>query len=626
VNSSACIDRSGQSSFSFDIKPDVCVYTQDSGRRELTDVARTELAIEFKWHSGDDPFCSPYLISDDEDDGQSFLRGTKGAIDTAGQITAYAAAQLGSQFRTCIYSVLIVKSYARLIRWDRTGAVVSQPIQYNQQPELAEFLRRYYKAPPKVRGVDTTVTIPTIDEKHLARKCLEISDDWPLLKMTVPTPNSHREYVIRAPIANHYTPPGRATRGFVAYDIERRTKVYLKDTWRVDLPGIEREGETYKLLWEAHVRNLALCSAAGDIEGHHTLTHIFQNEPWACRVKSALVPHQHYRLVLDVIGQSLTKFSSSYEMLCSTLDALNCTCFHLTLDDYSFLTHLGHEDAVKAGVLHRDISIGNILIVNGRGILIDWDLSKRLKTRSSPVNDDRSDKVRQPTRTVSTVVSHPILLSLILSSLQGTWQFMSAALVKDRNAPHTFVDDIESFFYVILWLSLMYSPSSMSPSDLTAFIQTVLDPKQYEGTGGSAKADFLMGRSALRGLTFEGRESLPLLLNNLATLFAARYEPEPSEEEKALLSQHAGTALVAHLLAWKHQERLRWLESHDYVTNLLTRSIQDVADWPDNDHAELQTLVVSERGRKRKTKTGWDLSDRPFKKPHLESGSESTLA
>ncbi|KIM83104.1 hypothetical protein PILCRDRAFT_29191, partial [Piloderma croceum F 1598] len=68
---------------------------------------------------------------------------------------------------------------------------------------------------------------------------------------------------------------GRATRGFVAYDIERRTKVYLKDTWRVDLPGIEREGETYKLLWEAHVRNLAPCSAAGDIEGHHTLTHIF---------------------------------------------------------------------------------------------------------------------------------------------------------------------------------------------------------------------------------------------------------------------------------------------------------------------------------------------------------------
>jgi hypothetical protein len=136
------------------------------------------------------------------------------------------------------------------------------------------------------------------------------------------------------------------------------------------------------------------------------------------------------------------------------------------------------------------------------------------------------------------------------------WQFMSVALVKDRNALHTFVDDIESFFYVILWLSLIYSPSSMSPSDCTAFIQTVLDPKQYEGTGRSAKADFLMGCSALQGLTFEGRASLPPLLNNLATLFAARYEPEPSKEEKVLLSQHASTALVAHLLAWKHQERL----------------------------------------------------------------------
>jgi hypothetical protein len=32
-------------------------------------------------------------------------------------------------------------------------------------------------------------------------------------------------------------PPGRAMRGFVAYDIQRAKKVFLKDTWRVDLEG-----------------------------------------------------------------------------------------------------------------------------------------------------------------------------------------------------------------------------------------------------------------------------------------------------------------------------------------------------------------------------------------------------
>lgn len=37
-----------------------------------------------------------------------------------------------------------------------------------------------------------------------------------------------------------------------------------------------------------------------------------------------------------------------------------------------------HQSAFKLGILHRDISAGNIIIVCGRGVLIDWDLSKSL--------------------------------------------------------------------------------------------------------------------------------------------------------------------------------------------------------------------------------------------------------
>jgi RIO-like serine/threonine protein kinase len=41
-----------------------------------------------------------------------------------------------------------------------------------------------------------------------------------------------------------------------------------------------------------------------------------------------------------------------------------------------------HKEAFeKARILHRDISVGNILITeDGRGILIDWDLCKRVKS------------------------------------------------------------------------------------------------------------------------------------------------------------------------------------------------------------------------------------------------------
>ena len=47
---------------------------------------------------------------------KSFLHNTKAAKDTLEQITAYAAAQFGAQFRTHVYSILIVKNTARILR------------------------------------------------------------------------------------------------------------------------------------------------------------------------------------------------------------------------------------------------------------------------------------------------------------------------------------------------------------------------------------------------------------------------------------------------------------------------------------------------------------------------------
>ena len=83
----------------------------------------------------------------------------------------------------------------------------------------------------------------------------------------------------------------------------------------MDLPDIEREGETYELLVGAQVRNIASCSAVGDIRDHQTLMQLYANKPWAHKGKRDPVLHQHYRLVLDVIGDNLTEFPSSWEML-----------------------------------------------------------------------------------------------------------------------------------------------------------------------------------------------------------------------------------------------------------------------------------------------------------------------
>lgn len=101
------------------------------------DVAHAELLIKFKWHSADDLFCDTYLP--DNANRTTVMRTSKASADTIGQITSYAAAQLGSQFRTCIYSILIIKDYARLIQWDRMGAIVTKPIHCNTNSLLANF-------------------------------------------------------------------------------------------------------------------------------------------------------------------------------------------------------------------------------------------------------------------------------------------------------------------------------------------------------------------------------------------------------------------------------------------------------------------------------------------------------
>ena len=191
---------------------------------------------------------------------------------------------------------------------------------------------------------------------------------------------------------------------------------------------------------------------------------------------------------------------------------------------------------------------------------------------------------------------------------------MSAALVKNKTAPHTFIDDLESTFYVIVWLLVMYSPSSMSPGDRTSFIKSVLDPEQFEGMGGSAKADFLQARTALWELTFADRPTLQPLLIDLATLFSVRYEKEPTKDEQDLLA--AFTGLQQHrelLVAWSYSDRSSKLESHRHIIKLLAGYTEDTNGWPSDCAVEQKLIDPSDQGKKRKTKTGWDLSDRPLK-------------
>ncbi|OSD00251.1 hypothetical protein PYCCODRAFT_1393895 [Trametes coccinea BRFM310] len=142
--------------------------------------------------------------------------------------------------------------------------------------------------------------------------------------------------------------------------------------------------------------------------------------PSRCHMKS----HRHYRLVVKEVGLPLQEFPCGRILVWVIRDAI-----------------IAHEDAYKkAKIMHRDISVGNILIIppnnknkksTYQGLLADWELSKRL--------DQYTSEARHPDRT-------------------GTWQFMSVHIQDHPYAQVEIADELESFLHVMIYCAIRYLP------------------------------------------------------------------------------------------------------------------------------------------------------------------------
>ncbi|KAI0262353.1 hypothetical protein BC834DRAFT_829028, partial [Gloeopeniophorella convolvens] len=190
---------------------------------------------------------------------------------------------------------------------------------------------------------------------------------------------------------------GRGTSGYVTFDTTLRQVVWIKDYWRVNLPSILPEGETYRRLMNAKVPHIPKIGPSGDVkdirltepnlpissgELQRTRTSEYVSHPW-CAGHPVLAPRIHYRVVLETVGRSLSKFESTRELCRAVKDAIEA-----------------HSVAYSgAHILHRDISSNNILIgENGEGLLIDWGLSKGVEPE-----EEEPQGARQHARTVSQI-------------------------------------------------------------------------------------------------------------------------------------------------------------------------------------------------------------------------------
>ncbi|KAK0369743.1 serine threonine-protein kinase sgk2 [Colletotrichum limetticola] len=123
----------------------------------------------------------------------------------------------------------------------------------------------------------------------------------------------------------------------------------------------------------------------------------------------------HRRIILQDYGKPIYKASSRSALLAALVGCID-----------------GHESLYKAGILHRDISINNLMINEDSGnpswpaFLIDLDLA-----------------IREPRESASGA-----------KGKTGTRAFMAiGALIGEQ---HSFMHDLESFFWVLFWICIHY--------------------------------------------------------------------------------------------------------------------------------------------------------------------------
>ncbi|KAF9268609.1 hypothetical protein L218DRAFT_891932 [Marasmius fiardii PR-910] len=546
------------------------------GASNLTEV---EVIVEVKAADLDDPFR--------DTGGFEPLKGQ--GRDTRGQITMYATAHLGHQHRTHCFSVMIVGTYARLIRWDRAGAIVTSRFNYVRKRWLTGFFRVYGSAAPEVRGWDTSVS--SLDEKtndhypgwqQQAREKLSLQPNQPLFLFEVRDARSAKsqKFVGTKPfVSNTHSLTGRGTRCYKVWDPETKAVFLMKDTWRVTEENVVEEGEIYSQLKEAGVRNVLSLHTYGDVFTNETRqdTKTQKFGPQGTDPLRRLRGHCHTRLVFKECGKDLRYAKTIREMVCAIRDSI-----------------IAHKDAYEiAGILHRDISVGNIIIMSdGTGRLIDWDLCQFRHRR------DKGPRTNRRT---------------------GTWQFMSAKLLSLEAAEHELADDIESYFYVISWQVLKYTPHKMDISDVIDTIATVYEHvlPQIEDTpprGGKAKKHSL-GSRAMSKLEVEST-AIHELLSDLEKTLAFRYEQEPSKEgfDQQRLArtradpQSTDKEAVDELERWLYENKFKesqsFLQSHEWLLQCFDDALKGDLAGELRDNLKGYTLSA---GTSRLRKNGVDI-------------------
>ncbi|EMD37064.1 hypothetical protein CERSUDRAFT_124042 [Gelatoporia subvermispora B] len=556
-------------------------------------------AIEFKALKSLDPMWMPRKeVIEKEGEDSRPLTEAQTRKEVKRQLAINARNLMHAHTHSFVFVIGIYGANARIFRFDRTltssGPSSSASFTLGLATQLALCERYTEELPEDARDIGRWFQIPSSDRDHDGELGRFLAIDLRFI---------------------HSTLFGRATTAWITlkrtYDghPEDGLKYAVKDSWRelmrpyetahlihlkthcgqelhglpqVDAGGDLKMWEDEMVLHELRSSGLAY-QLAGDylvIDGveftsergilslritcHTTISARFSG-------KTINYERGHMRFATKCVGRMLSTFASTKELVTAMKDAV-----------------IGHKNAWEAGVLHRDVSAGNILIVEDhvqkpfRGFLNDFDYSWiQPNVLVASKSDDGLGRALA-------------LAEKVLRQRTGTYHYMAWQIIDHADGiVHEVRHDLESFYWVFLWIILNHISHTHSGSRKSATLVNFFNkPDDYD----TADAKFAWLSVRAGGLTVVDNAPLTELQARWATLCTLN-----AQEEYPL----PGLKL-----------------NHANLLELLDKVLK-MGGWPDEDAAKDSVLPKNARRRASRHQAASTGQKRPSTAQDEEQGAKT---
>ncbi|KAF7343467.1 hypothetical protein MVEN_01779600 [Mycena venus] len=342
--------------------------------------------------------------------------------------------------RRFVLSIAFMAEHVRLFIFDRAGLLSTAPFNLHDEPE--DFVRvlvaLMFTNDPAVLGYDTSI--------------LEIADDRYIGVEGV------LYEIVGKPLFISDVIRGRGT---ICWRVRSNGQYFvIKDTW-ADASRPQTEADILRMVQGVDGVPKVVQDIIVKVNGKEGRTHTLRSHlpPKFDELNSQIERRVHRRLVLTPLGNSLSTFASRKELISAFIDAVTA-----------------HRDLYNVNILHRDLSINNILLVSPSS-----NRSTPSPSSAVPASSHLpcSTTISTSTATDLAAAAHPgrprgLLIdfdyALVLNPngergpvatghRTGTLPFMAVdVLVEGDELPlHEPRHDLESLLYVLIWVCVHYA-------------------------------------------------------------------------------------------------------------------------------------------------------------------------